>query len=157
MAFIDLSSYDEHMVDDDRSCPRSIPGIICGYAYFFSDWSEILGYQIPDFVTAKHIEAQYAAPILYDLTFFGYEEEEMISKRNELDRSCEEVKRIHELPEEEQKEYYTTFEELCAEAGISLERTEEEKQNNERIYRKSCVLSQINVYRAIRAVYDELN
>ena len=81
------------------------------YALEFSKWCEFLGMEI-DTDTANNIElskADIVAHILYEMTFVGYEEEEIQEKANELKKRAEE---IENMSEEELKKNTITIEEL---------------------------------------------
>ena len=85
----------------------------------------------------------------------GCDEADMLSEREELEKAREELDRIHELPEDEQKEYFVTSDELFSDLDKD-EPTEEEKQRKELLYKRSCVLSRLNEYRAVRAVASSI-
>ena len=142
--------------DYDIKGGESYPGYIQGCAYEFSDWSEILGFMVPDYVYESDDGCVFAAAVIYEMTFFGYEEEKMLSEREKLYESMEETERLLKMPEEEQKKHFTTIEELFAEIGYTDDRTEAEKERDEKSLIRSNVLSSISRYREMRKVYNEL-
>ena len=126
------------------------------YAYEFTQWNEILGYLIPNHVIGSDEECSYAASIIYEMTFFGFDESEQIKEREKLDESIKEAKEIEKLQKEEQEKYFIPADKVFEELGYVDERTEEEKERDKMINRKSIVLSALLAYRVLRQVYNEL-
>lgn len=108
-----------------------------GYAFEFSPWSEILGYQV-SMGNVNRIELQdciYA--VLHEMTFNGMTEESQNERRQELETSIKEAEEIDKLPLEERQKYYHDVEEVWKELGLPEDtRSEEEKEKKAR----NCVL-----------------
>ena len=104
------------------------------YAFEFSPWTEILGYEI-DVRNACDVGAtELCAAVIWEMTFFGFDEEQVEAERQKLHEATREAEEISKLPEEEQRKYYVPMEEIFIEFDIP-EQTEEEKQA---AHRKLC-------------------
>lgn len=126
------------------------------FAYEFSPWSEILGYLIPDHILESDEECSYAAGIIYEIAFFGYDEGEQAKEREKLDESIKEAKEIEKLPKEEQEKHFIPAEKVFKELGYVDERTKEEKERDRMLNRKSMALNALLSYRELRRIYNEL-
>lgn len=136
---------------------KSHPGIVEGKAYYFCDWSEILGFLVPDYIIKTEYEAVFAAVVLYEISFFGFDKEDMIKERNRLNESIEEMEKIKELPEEEQKKHLISqkdFDELCN--AFSDDCDDDLKYDDFKVI-KSMLFTQISIYRSLKKMYIELN
>lgn len=170
---VDLDSLDDNDIDslfkvferiynkcegyDQENKTYSYPSCVRGYSYEFCEWEKILGWLVPDHIPGSDDECGFAAVILKEMTFFGFEEKDMIAEREKLEESIDEAEKIKELPEEEQEKHYASFEELKREFGIVDERTPEEKARDEFNSRKGIALGSLFRYRAIKQVYEGLN
>ena len=97
------------------------------YAYEYSPWDEILGYEVDPYNLLMMGPIPIAANVLWEMTFFGFEESQVDAEREELHRRADELDEIPKLPKEEQEKHFIPAEKVFAELGIP-ERTEEEKQ-----------------------------
>ena len=96
----------------------------------FNKWEEWIGMEI-DSNTANNIElrrADIVAHILYEMTFVGYDEEEIQDKADELKERVEEVKN---MSEEELKENCFTMEEFKEKMKKIIDEKEKESDNEE--------------------------
>ncbi len=134
----------------------SFPGWVRGFSYTMTDWNKVLGWLIPDFALETKEIVRYASQIIYELTFFGYEEQDMLEEKEKLNKSIREVKEIEKLSEEEKKKHYKSANELFDELGIIDERSDEEKQYDERKSYRCMTLNGLYQYRAIKRVYNEI-
>ena len=148
--------YDKREEYEREEGTYSYPGCVRGYSYEFCDRKEILGWLVPDHVIKSGEECSYAAVILYEMTFFGFDEADMLAERDKLEESIDEVEKIKELPEEEQEKHYKTLEELEEELGFVDERTPEEKAKDEFDSRKGIALGYLFRYLAVKQVYNDL-
>lgn len=98
------------------------------YAYDFTPWDEILGMEVDENNLAEFSPAKVLSDIIYEMTFTGYEEEEVQEQLDKIKQSIDEVEEILKLPEEEQSKHFITADELFSELGYTDERTEEEKK-----------------------------
>lgn len=118
------------------------------YGFEFSPWGEVLGCEVdPDNVQEVGADT-LCAGILQEMTFFGFDEETVEKKRQELTGSLREAEKIRKLPEEEQEKYYIPAEEVFAELGLPEPTEEEEAETRRRISRE--VLG--NLLRTCRAL-----
>ena len=79
------------------------------YAYEFSEWEEILGFEVIEENIKNVGIAKILAYIIYEMTFFGYSRELVDEEVQKLDEAIEEVNKVKELPIEEQEKYFKTI------------------------------------------------
>lgn len=130
---------------------NNFPGCFWGKAYEFTDRIRILGCFVPEFASTPENAAVTAAAILYEMTFFGWEEDDMKEERQKLDESIAEIREIRALPEEEQEEFIS-IEELENDIGW----LNEDQVFDERSLIRSVILSQLSLYRSLRSTFSEL-
>lgn len=71
------------------------------YAFEVSPWDEILGYEI-DVRNACDVGAtELCAAVIWDMTFFGFDEGRVGAERQKLHEAAREAEEISKLPEEE--------------------------------------------------------
>ena len=148
--------YDKREEYDPENKAYCYPGCVRGYSYGFIEWKKILGWLVPDHILGTEDESGFAAAILKEMTFFGFDEKDMIEKREELLKSMDEFDKIRELPEEEQEKHYVSLEEVERHFGYVDERTPEEKARDKFEQRKRMAFDSILQYRAVKKVYIEL-
>lgn len=102
------------------------------YAFELSPWEEVLGYGLCAENVADVGAVRLAAEIIYEMTFFGFTEEEVEAERQKLQESIEESENIETLPQEERDRHYKSVEDVFAELGAWDIRTEMEKQESHR-------------------------
>lgn len=98
------------------------------YAYDFENVSDVIGYSISN-ACRYYIgnDYQYAASILYEMSFFGYtikhQEDTVEEERNSLKEAVDDIEKQGETS-------LISFDELCKNLGFEYKdtRTEEEKQ-----------------------------
>jgi len=73
-------------------------------------------------------------PILYEISFFGFNEQDMLDERKKLDKAIRETKKIKEMSEEEKRNYYEDFDDFIKMLGepIDGDDLEYEKHRNKR-------------------------
>ena len=135
---------------------NSITGRVNGYSYVLSEWSDLLGFYIPDYIVSSDDELGFAAAILSEMTFFGFDEDRKHAEHKILIERAEECEKISQLPEEEQQNYWYSSEDIEREFGLTDNRTETEKAADELKFKRKVVLSEIMQYREIRRIYTEL-
>lgn len=91
------------------------------YAYEYTPWSEILGFRVLRSNARDVGIANLAAAVLYEMTFFGFNEENVKAEREKLDAAIAEADLSTGMS--------ISAEELFARYGWRDERTEEEKEN----------------------------
>lgn len=81
----DLIHLDELMGNAER---------IEGYAYEFQHQSEIVGYLVAETELTEHYIYELMADVLFEASFFGYEEEHLEEERQSLDKAIKEMEDI---------------------------------------------------------------
>ena len=79
------------------------------YALEYSPWAEWLGMEIDPDSANKYSELEIIAHCLYEMTFFGFDEESIKKQCDELKRSADE---IDNMTEEERKKNLISFEDF---------------------------------------------
>ena len=75
----------EEVIDDyDGQLYHSVTNDVTPYALEFTDWSEWLGMNISDLTLSSYSEREIIAHCLYEMTFFGYSNDEIFNKSQEL-------------------------------------------------------------------------
>lgn len=105
-------------------------GITCeAYAYEFCTQSEILGWKLPETEFVKDYIYQIIADILFEASFFGYDQEELPAAKSELQQATEAA--INYMEETHQ---FKSWEDVKNELGITIE-TDTAK---DRLYSEQC-------------------
>lgn len=92
---------------------------------------------------------ELCAAVIWEMTFFGFDEAQVEAERRKLDEAAREAEEIRKLPEEEQRKYYVPMEEVFAEFDTP-EQTEEESQE---VHRKLCrevLTNNLRTYQALK-------
>lgn len=110
------------------------------YAFEFSPWNEILGYELFVPNINSFGADKLLAVIIYEMTFCGFTEEDHQKEVQKLREAIAETESIQNLPEEERKKYYKDAKDVFAEFGYKDTRTDEEKQRErEQLYRETFI------------------
>ena len=118
------------------------------YAFELSPWNEILGYEL-DTRNIQDVGAdELCAAILWEMTFFGFEESHVEEERKRLEEILREDEKIRKLPEEEQKNYYHPIEDLFGEFHLP-EKTEEEKREDHRQLCREIVTNKLRTFQVL--------
>ena len=123
------------------------------YSFMLSPWKEILGYELDDRNVREVGAAALCAEILYEMTFFGFDEDTVEAERQKLEASLRESEEIRKLPEEEQKKYYTSAEELFAKLNFPKPTQEQEEEDHRRLCREVLV-NKWRTHQALRKYID---
>lgn len=89
------------------------------------------------------------AAVIWEMTFFGFDEERVEVERQKLHEAAREAEEIRKLPEEEQRKYYVSMKEVFAKFDIP-ERTEEEKQETHRKLCREVLTNNLRTYQALK-------
>lgn len=119
------------------------------YAFEFSPWHEILGYEIDTRNACDVGATELCAAVIWEMTFFGFDEDRVEAERRKLDKAAREAEEIRKLPEEEQRKYYVPMDEVFAEFDIP-EQTEEEKQEAHRNLCREVLSNNLRTYQALK-------
>lgn len=139
---LEMKGIDELTVDETEQAARAIRLPQC-YAFELSPWREVLGYEV-NIANAQEVGiAAFCAAVLYEMTFFGFDEEAVDAERQKLYDSFREAEELDKLPPEERAKHFFSAEEVFAELGIH-EPSEEERQET---YRQMCREMLINSLR----------
>ena len=133
----------------------SFPGHIESFAYEYEPWDKILGYIVPPHIIGSHMQYIFTASVLYEMTFFGYDEKELDKERKELEESIEEIEQFKSLPPEQQKDQLESIEDFEREFGFNDNRTDEEKEHDLFVMRKDGIKTSLEWYREMKRVYAD--
>jgi len=86
---------------------------------------------------------------IYNMTFFGFTEDQLSHERKKLEESIAELKEIEKLPKEERDKHFKSAAEVFAELGWNDERTEDEKEQERCILYREVLVNQIRTYRVL--------
>lgn len=147
-----VKDVDELTADETEQTARAIQ-LPQGYAFELSPWCEVLGYEI-DIANAREVGiAAFCAAVLYEMTFFGFDEKTVDAERQKLYDSLREAEELDKLPPEERAKRIFSAEEVFAELGIP-EPSEEERQ---KMHRQMCREMLINSLRTYRMLEKYMN
>ena len=118
------------------------------YSFILSPWNEVLGYKVNSHNVQDVGAAALCAEVLYEMTFFGFEEEKVEAERRNLHETLRESEEIRKLPEEEQKKHFIPAEELFAKLGLP-ERTKDEEQSEQRRRCREVLTNKIRTHQAL--------
>lgn len=119
------------------------------YAYEYEIWNNILGYHVDENNAKKFGKAKLLANILFEMTFFGFEEKAIDKEREILRQRTEEIDEILQLPKEEQEKHFVSWDDVKKELGIEEKNPEEELRNSSEMNREilyNCLQS----YKALK-------
>lgn len=114
--------------------------ILTSYGYEFSDWSETLPVRvIPENVERIGLN-EFAADILWEMSFNGFDEESQSERKEELEKSMQECDELRSLPEEEREKHYRSvdMDALYARFGIDPPTPEEREMESKKMYLDSA-------------------
>ena len=124
----------------------SFPGHIESYAYEYEPWDKILGYIVPPHIIGSPMQYIFTASVLYEMTFFGYDEKELDKERKELEDCIEDI--------EQQNEQLESIEETEREFGFTDNRTDEEKARDMFVMKKDGIKTSLEIYRDMKKIYN---
>jgi hypothetical protein len=156
LATFDPNSALSHIdtVDDlsDEEIDRlvQLPVLPETYAYEFSPWNEVLGYEVnPNNVSAVD-SAKFAAAVLYRMTYLGFTEEAVDLERQKLQESLVEHEAILQLPPEEREKHLFSAEEVFAQLSFPDECTEEETEQEHREMYREVMENNLRIFRMLK-------
>lgn len=123
------------------------------YSFSFSPWSKILGCEVSEENVKEYGAENILADLLYEITFFGFSEEEMEEEKEKLEEAVSEVKEMIRKEKEEGKESSSRdIESLFKEFHLLDERTEEEKEEEKKRTNKEMVWNIKKEYEVLKKV-----
>ena len=105
-----------------------------GYAYSFTDWAEVLGYQVADTKYTQENLCKVMASVLYEMTWWGFTPEEVAKQRAETFAEVDALKAGEEEEDEEDAEFREDFMRGLEEAHMRDEARPLEEKLLERQY-----------------------
>ncbi len=142
-----VKSVDELTVDETEQTARTIQ-LPQGYAFELSPWCEVLGYEV-NIANAREVGvAAFCAAVLYEMTFFGFDEKTVDAERQKLYDSFRETEELDKLPPEERAKHFFSAEEVFAELGIP-EPSEEKQQETHRQMCREVLINSLRTYRML--------
>ena len=87
------------------------------YSLSFIDWNKVMGFSVPVASVNRFGEETIAAHLLFELSFYGFDEQDMIDVRTELEETCQSYE---QMSEEERARSTRSFDEVCEELGIDM-------------------------------------
>ena len=109
---------------------------LTSYGYEYEPWDNILGFQIDENNAEKFGKTRLLANILYAMTFFGFDEENIDKERKILNQRTKEMDDVLKLPKEEQEKYFIPWETLKKELEIEDDSPEEELRKRKEMNRE---------------------
>ena len=125
-----------------------------GYAYEFTEWKDVLGFQVDLYNLADCGINGFVADVLGEMSFNGIMEESQQERREELEKSVEEFEQIRQLPKEEQEKYFIPAEKVFRELGFKDTRTKEEKEAEQRRLERDIFYNAIVLAKTLRKYAD---
>ena len=117
-----VKGIDELTVDETEQAARAIQ-LPQGYAFELSPWCEVLGYEV-NIANAQEVGATaFCAAVLYEMTFFGFDEKAVDAERAKHFFSAEEVFAELGIPKSSEEERQETHRQMCREMLINSLRT----------------------------------
>ena len=142
-----VKGIDELTVDETEQAARAIQ-LPQGYAFELSPWCEVLGYEV-NIANAQEVGATaFCAAVLYEMTFFGFDEKAVDAERQKLYDSLHEAEELDKLPPEERAKHFFSAEEVFAELGIPKS-SEEERQETHRQMCREKLINSLRTYRML--------
>ena len=121
-----VKDVDELTADETEQAARAIQ-LPQSYAFELSPWCEVLGYEV-NIANAREVGVDtFCAAVLYEMTFFGFDEKAVDAERQKLYDSLHEAEELDKLPSVERAKHFFSAEEVFAELGIP-EPSEAERQ-----------------------------
>ena len=142
-----VKGVDDLTVDETEQAALAIQ-LPQGYAFELSPWREVLGYEV-NIANAQEVGAvAFCAAVLYEMTFFGFDEKAVDAERQKLYDSLHEAEELDKLPPEERAKHFFSAEEVFADLGIP-ESSEEERQETHRRMCREMLINSLRTYQML--------
>ena len=132
----------------------SFPGHIETYAYENDRWNTILGYLVPDHIIGSSNMETYIGAVLYEMTFFGFFEEEVQDARDEYAYRNSLVETLSQ--ERVDKNYSCSYDDFIKEFDSTFEMVEEEEEEGKQTRLLNNIIRSILNYREMKKTYEDL-
>lgn len=106
--YVHVCGYNNHSEDNEDESPNS-------YALELTDWSEWLGMDLDEKSLSEFTELEFISHCLYEMTFFGFDQETIQEEMDKIERSVDEIKN---MTEEEKKTKLKSWEDLKKELDL---------------------------------------
>ena len=120
------------------------------YAIDFMPWPEVLGLEVDEENIKEYGADNILASVLYEITFFGFHEEEIEKEREKLIESIKEAEEMMKLPKEEQDEYFVSAEDIFKDLGYAEEKTERKKEESDKLFRRRMLKNLLWKYEVLK-------
>ena len=100
--YVHVSGYKNHQEDSEDESPNS-------FALELTNWSEWLGMDMDEKSLSEFTELEIISHCLYEMTFFGFDQETIQKEMDEIERSVDEIKN---MTEEEKKTKLKSWDDL---------------------------------------------
>lgn len=109
--YVHVSGYNNHPEDNEDESPNS-------YSLVLTNWSEWLGMDLDEKSLSEFTELEIISHCLYEMTFFGFDQETIQKEMDEMERSVDEIKN---MTEEEKKTKLKSWDDLKKELDMEDE------------------------------------
>lgn len=150
--------YDKILKQHKNYETDSYPGWVESYSYEFEPWNTILGYMVPDHILDSPNKCTYIAAILYEMTFWGFYEEEVQDAAVEYaSRSDQTDYDLKSLSKKDFEEKYTdSWNDFIKDYGTTFEKVEDEEEDKS-TKSKNYIIKKILNYREMKKTYADLS
>lgn len=124
------------------------------YGFEFIPWEKVLGYQVDERSLMEFGKACMLARVIYEMTFFGFTEDQIAKERKKLDDAIAESEQMKSLSPEERKKQYIPAEKVFKEFRYRDNRTPEEKEEDRQKQYREILFNQLQKYWALK-MYTE--
>ena len=130
-----IKEYNENASSGElKELLKKFPDRPVAYAYYFSEWEDILGWDVYEGNLDEFDLQDCIYGLLFELSFNGTTKEMQDERRKELDNSIKESEEIHNLPEEEQKKRLKSLDDLKEELSWEEPSEEEFEMQMQKMY-----------------------
>lgn len=112
--YVHVSGYNNHPEDNEDESPNS-------FALEFTNWTEWLGMDMDEKSLSEFTELEIISHCLYEMTFFGFDQETIQEEMDEMEKEVEEIKN---MTEEEKKTKLKSWDDLKKELDMEDENEE---------------------------------
>lgn len=121
-----------------------------GFAFELSPWEEVLGYEVDEYSISEFGAACILANVIYEMTFFGFTKDQVDRKRKKLEETLAEAEKADKLSLEERGKYFIPAEKVFEELRYGDDRTDEEKEEERKKWRREILYHQLQKYLAVK-------
>ena len=119
------------------------------YSFSFSPWAEIVGFELDEDNVQKIGAEKILAAILFEMTFYGFDEEKIEFEKKKLYKLISDVDDQLEKTEDVDKAFQS-LDKLFEEIGYIDERSEEEKMRDKNVWHREALHNRVSVYNVLK-------